>query len=98
MGLEPIALSWVVNGPVVLSESEIQLEFESTNSPDCVTTHKLLRDGSEIFTFPTLDQFEYVDSDSLSPGISYQYQLRVVSGSGSIVDSTILTVCTGNLI
>ena len=88
--LEIAALSWVGSGP--------QLEFGSANSEDCVASHKLLRDGSEIFTFPTLDQFEYVDSDSLSPGSSHQYQLRVVSISGSTVDSSVLTVCTGNTI
>ena len=94
--IELVALSWIVDGPVALSESEIQLEFESTNSQDCVTSHSLLRDGSEIFTFSTLDQFEYVDSDRLSPGTSYQYQLRAVTDSGSNVDSSVFTVCTGN--
>ena len=86
--LEIAALSWVGSGP--------QLEFGSANSDDCVASHKLLRDGSEIFTFPTLDQFEYVDSDSLSPGSSHQYQLRVVSVTGSNVDSSVLTVCAGD--
>ena len=95
MFLEPVALSWVPDGHGALSESEIQLEFESTNSQDCVASHKLLRDSNVIFTFPTLDQLEYVDSDSLSPGTSYQYQLRVVADSGSNVDSTVVTICTG---
>ena len=94
--LDPAALSWASDGSFALSQTEIQLAFTSINALDCVTSHKLLRDGSEIFTFPTLDQFQYVDSDSLSPGSLYQYQLRVVTDSGSNVDSPVFTVCTGN--
>ena len=96
--LEPAALQWVTESSHALNESGIRIQFTTVNQAVCVSSHKILRNGSELETLPNLNQFEFVDEDNFVPGAMYQYQLRVVSSKNNSYDSAMIDICSGSFL
>ena len=93
--LEPAALLWVPETSHAIIESQIRVQFTTVNQAVCVSAHKILRNGSELETLPSLNQFSYVDENDFIPGAAYEYQLRVVSLQNISYDSATINVCSG---